>query len=242
MRPADLTQELDRALERMSAGVTLDEVLAERPELAGRLRPLLTAAATLDRSVAHPSAGWRSRTRAVLLSNLQAPVDVPASRQPLRRRLALGLTAAALSLAGVGTAAAQSAQPGEALFDWKLASEVVWRSLSPDPLGTELVLLERRTAEWIHVRGGWAEDMARSRFQRLAARLASSEDPHRAAEIEMALARALARLVQAGVAEGEVLPDGLHLPELFGPDLGPAPTAEPTSLPDLPLPTIDLGL
>lgn len=58
-----------------------------------------------------------------------------------------------------GTAKAQSAMPGSPLYEWKRTSEQVWLSVSPDPVGTELVLADRRLDEWLTVE---KQDPARS--------------------------------------------------------------------------------
>jgi hypothetical protein len=50
-----------------------------------------------------------------------------------------------------GTARAQSALPGDALYAWKRTSEQAWLSVSPDPVGTEIILANRRLEEWIAV-------------------------------------------------------------------------------------------
>lgn len=50
-----------------------------------------------------------------------------------------------------GTARAQSALPGDALYAWKRTSEQAWLSVSPDPVGTEIILADRRLEEWIAV-------------------------------------------------------------------------------------------
>ena len=51
-----------------------------------------------------------------------------------------------------GTAKAQSALPGDALYGWKRTSEQVWLAVSPDPVGTELQLADRRLNEWLAVK------------------------------------------------------------------------------------------
>jgi DNA-directed RNA polymerase specialized sigma24 family protein len=50
-----------------------------------------------------------------------------------------------------GTARAQSALPGDAMYGWKRTSEQAWLSVSPDPVGTEIILANRRLEEWIAV-------------------------------------------------------------------------------------------
>ncbi len=68
---------------------------------------------------------------------------------PLRLAPVYAVLMTALLL--TGTAKAQSALPGQPLYGWKRASEQVWLSVSPDPVGTELILADRRLNEWIAV-------------------------------------------------------------------------------------------
>jgi hypothetical protein len=51
----------------------------------------------------------------------------------------------------VTTAFAQAALPGDTLYGLKLASENVWRTLTTDPLGTDLELSNRRINEYVAV-------------------------------------------------------------------------------------------
>jgi hypothetical protein len=46
---------------------------------------------------------------------------------------------------------AQGALPGETLYDWKLASESLWRTVTVDPLGTDLKIADRRIDEYVAV-------------------------------------------------------------------------------------------
>jgi DNA-directed RNA polymerase specialized sigma24 family protein len=57
-----------------------------------------------------------------------------------------------------GTAKAQSALPGDLLYGWKRTSEQALSSVSFDPVGTDIMLANRRLNEWIAVRN----DPARS--------------------------------------------------------------------------------
>ncbi len=66
-------------------------------------------------------------------------------------RLAVSLAFVMLAFLAAGTVYAQSALPGETFYAWKLASENVWRAVSPDPLGVDLALAERRMNELMAV-------------------------------------------------------------------------------------------
>jgi DNA-directed RNA polymerase specialized sigma24 family protein len=77
---------------------------------------------------------------------------------PMIQRVSMVYAMLMLALVVTGTARAQSALPGDALYGWKRASEQVWLSVSPDPIGTDIVLADRRLDEWMAVQ----KDPARS--------------------------------------------------------------------------------
>jgi len=56
-----------------------------------------------------------------------------------------------VALLMTSTAFAQDALPGESLYNWKLASETLWRAVTVDPLGTDLKLSDRRVSEYMAV-------------------------------------------------------------------------------------------
>ena len=56
-----------------------------------------------------------------------------------------------VALLMTSTAFAQDALPGESLYNWKLASETLWRAVTVDPLGTDLKLSDRRVSEFMAV-------------------------------------------------------------------------------------------
>jgi len=57
----------------------------------------------------------------------------------------------ALALLMANTVFAQGALPGESLYNWKLASEKLWRATTVDPLGTDLKISDRRINEYMAV-------------------------------------------------------------------------------------------
>jgi hypothetical protein len=76
-----------------------------------------------------------------------------------------------------GTAHAQSALPGEAFYPWKRASEQAWRALSPNPIATDIMLAERRLAEWIAVSDDPSRsDTAMADYLEVLGRLESTHD------------------------------------------------------------------
>jgi hypothetical protein len=65
--------------------------------------------------------------------------------------MALNVAVLFFALIMTNTVFAQGALPGESLYNWKLASERVWRVLSVDPVGTDLQLANRRVSEYVAV-------------------------------------------------------------------------------------------
>ncbi len=105
--------------------------------------PIQQFAATID---ARASASY-ARAIATVKSLVPRPDFGPMTMLRLAPVYALLLTVLLIT----GTARAQSALPGDPLYSWKRASEQVWLSVSPDPVGTELILADRRLSEWIAV-------------------------------------------------------------------------------------------
>jgi DNA-directed RNA polymerase specialized sigma24 family protein len=97
-----------------------------------------------------PSTSFNTHTRSWLTQYLKFH-----TRRPRRTSLSLQ---SSLSIAGMiamllvtGTAQAQTALPGDPFYGWKRTSEQAWRTLSPDPVGTDIALANRRLHEWIAV-------------------------------------------------------------------------------------------
>lgn len=237
---------LEDCLERLASGASsLDECLLRYPEHASQLRPLLQSAARLEhvRAVL-PSPAFKTRVRAQLMAHIQAH---PRRRQGMSPFLRLAFSLAVLMLAFLftGTALAQSALPGEPLYGWKLASETAWRALSPDPLGTDLALADRRVAELVAV----ADDPERSAmvlelYREVLNRLKSRGDAQAQNRILPFLQSQQATLTRAGlsVPELDAYVRGHAAPETT-PTVPPQPTATPiveipvleTALPEMPI-------
>jgi hypothetical protein len=66
-------------------------------------------------------------------------------------RMALNVAVLVFALLMTNTVFAQGALPGDSLYNWKLTSERVWRTVSADPLGTDLELSNRRINEYVAV-------------------------------------------------------------------------------------------
>jgi hypothetical protein len=128
---------------------SLDECLPRYPEHAVQLKPLLSAATRLTRARAvMPDPAYKARARAQLNVHMQ--------RHPQRRRVSpifwrfsIAFATVMLLFLASGIAFAQGAQPGDALYNWKLTSEYVWRMTSADQLGVDLTLSHRRLSELV---------------------------------------------------------------------------------------------
>ncbi len=104
-----------------------------------------------------PSPTFNARTRLWLAQYLQFHARRPQGSS-LFWRMSLTYAVLIAALLVTGTAKAQSALPGDILYGWKRTSEQAWRTLSPDPVGTDIFLANRRLNEWIAVQ----DDPARS--------------------------------------------------------------------------------
>ena len=145
---------LDTCVSQIEAGsASVDECLARYPEHAAQLKPLLNAATKLVRARdVMPDPSYKARARTQLSIYMQ--------QNPQRRRVSpvfwrFSITFAAVMLLFIasGTAFAQGARPGDALYNLKLTSEHVWRMTSSDQLGVDLTLSNRRMNELL-----WASD------------------------------------------------------------------------------------
>lgn len=147
-----LERALDGAIELVLQGKSLEEAVAQYPEHAAQLKPLLTATLQISKAgEALPSPAFKARGRARLEGNMAA-APRRGGRNPLFK-LAASMAALLLTLASATTAMAQSALPGDALHPWKLYSEQVWRSLQTNPVQADLQIAQRRLEELLAVDG-----------------------------------------------------------------------------------------
>jgi hypothetical protein len=182
---------------------TVDEVLARHPEHRAQLGPLLQAASKLagTKDVASPSPSFRARNRAQLNKYMY---ENPQMKRvsPLFWRMTITLVSLLLAFIVSGTVFAQSAQPGDAFYDWKLNSENAWRIVSPDRLGTELSMSNRRVNELVALSGN---EIGRERvlddYRRLLIRFEGAQDQER---ILMVLRAQQEFLENAGVSVPEL--------------------------------------
>ena len=160
---------------------TMDEVLARHPEHRAQLGPLLQAASKLavTKEMSSPSPSFRSRNRTQLNKYMH---ENPQMKRvsPVFWRLTIALVSMLLAFILSGTVFAQSALPGDVFYDWKLGSENAWRIVSPDRLGTDLTLSNRRVHEVVALSG---DEMRRTRaledYQRLLVRFQGANDQER---------------------------------------------------------------
>jgi hypothetical protein len=235
----DFDQILDDCLVQISNGVsTLDDCLARHPEHAARLRPILLTALRLGagRTVV-PSPALKARARARLTMYMQAHPRRKSTAFPVLR-LAFDMAALLLAFLVTGTALAQGALPGDALYDWKLISEQVWSAVAPDPLALDLALSERRVNEMLAVSGDAdAYAAALAGYQEVLARLTARTDADSQARILFVLTSQQEALKSAGISipELDVYFDAV---EEFAPTPMPLPlpTVIPTVIPT-PVPT-----
>ena len=160
---------------------TVDEVLARHPEHRAQLGPLLQAASKLadTKDVSSPSPSFRARNRAQLNKHMY---ENPQMKRvsPLFWRMTITLVSLFLAFVVSGTVFAQSALPGDAFYDWKRNSESAWRIVSPDRLGTELSMSNRRVKELVALSGN---EIGRERvlddYQRLLVGFEGAQDQER---------------------------------------------------------------
>jgi len=224
----EFEQALEDCLQDLEGGASnVDECLRRYPEHAAQLGSLLHTAARLMRGRAvQPSAAFTARVRAQVTQQMRTRARRrPAFNIPIAR-LAMGVAVLLLALLVTATAYAQDALPGEAFYGWKLASEKTWRAVSPDPVGTDLAILERRVDELVTL----GDDSARRSealegYMEVTVRLKSEMDVENEARILPVLDSHAEELIDSGI----LLP--LLVTETPPPSNGSTPTPTPTPVP-----------
>jgi len=219
-----------RDLERGAANI--DECLSRHPKHALQLEPvLLTAEYLIQGREARPSAAFKSRVRGKLLQQMHAHPHKSTQFNFIFMRFATNLAAILLALVVAGTVYAQSALPGEAFYDWKLASENTWRAVSPDPVGTDLAIADRRVDELIAVSNDPVlHSQALNAYLEVVARLQSELGTENDARILQALDSQTEELNNSGILFPQLDQD--VLPRFDEPT--PTPIATPAFLPEIP--------
>lgn len=211
---------LDECVARLASGeATLGDCLTRYPEHADELRRLLTAATWLEvgREV-RPAPIFKARARAQLLAHMKAKPRkqnsgiwaallsfrfYPALSRSLN--VAVGLAAILILFLSTGTVLAQSALPGESLYEWKLTSEQLLRTVHPDPLSVDLMMARRRTYDLAQVAGDpQAETVALEGYQQTLSHLSHYNEPEAQHAISEVLSQQKAVLAQAQVTVPEL--------------------------------------
>lgn len=177
---------LEECVDLIASGETSpEECLAQYPEYAPELEPILYTAYHLRevREVTPPPY-LRSRIRAELNYEMKNNLH-PKPRVPiLFWRKALNAALLVFVLVMTNTYIAQAALPGERLYNWKLASERLWRAMTVNPLETDLKLSDRRIHEYLAVS---SDEQRRAEvllgYNRLLVRFKSEEDEQDRARI-----------------------------------------------------------
>ncbi len=175
----DIEQVLDDSLKKIDDGsAAADEHLANHPEHAAQLEPLLQTAARIQRGrELYPSVDYKSRARGQLMEHLRAHPRRSRGKLSLVWSVAISLAVLVIAFFVTGTAFAQSALPGQPLYDWKLSSEQFWRASSSDPVSVDLALADRRTFELTSLSADKTDSArALAGYQEVLARLSSEED------------------------------------------------------------------
>jgi hypothetical protein len=192
---------LDTCLNQIEDGESnIDECLALYPEQAEQLEPLLKAATKL--SIAReivPNPAYKARARAQLSIYMQ---QNPQRKRvsPIFWRVAIGVMTMLLVFLLTGTSFAQSALPGDQLYDWKLTSENLWRMTSSDQLGVDITLSNRRVNELVVVSGNHArQEQALKKYEELLVKFNAATNQRDRNRILPVLRSQHEALVNAGV-------------------------------------------
>jgi hypothetical protein len=145
---------LEECVDLIASGESsLEECLSCYPEYADQLEPILITLLCLQeegRDVVPPPS-LRTRIRGELNQAMKKEPQKKSRSPVFFWRMALNLSVMGLTLLMTNTVFAQEALPGETLYNWKLASERLWRAVTVDPLGTDLKISDRRIHEYVAV-------------------------------------------------------------------------------------------
>ena len=197
----DLEAILDLCLTEIEEGKSdITECLVRYPEHAEDLQPLLQTATKLARArEVVPDPAYKARARTQL--------NVYMQQHPQRRRISPILLRFAISLATVfllflasGIAFAQGAVPGDALYNWKLTSENVWRLTSRDQLSVDLALSNRRVREIVSVSSNSTlQARAIQNYEKLLIKFNAEQDEQKRERIRPILVAQHEALIKAGI-------------------------------------------
>lgn len=202
----DLETILDICLAQIEAGeASIDECLALYPDHAAELQPLLKAATRLARArEVVPDPAFRTRARSQLNAYmLQNPQRKRVS--PVFWRFTIGFVTVMMLFLASGTAFAQQALPGDALYTWKLTSEHIWRLTSDDRLGVDLTLSNRRMHELLVLsQDDLRREWAIQNYEKLLVKFRSADNERDRQRILPVLRAQHEALVEAGILVPEL--------------------------------------
>jgi len=202
----ELETTLDICLNQIEDGeANIDECLALYPDQAVQLEPLLKAATKLSRGrEVIPDPTYKARTRAQLSIYMQQNPQRKRVSPVLWRFAIVAMTMLIVFLA-TGTSFAQSALPGDSLYNWKLTSENVWRMTSSDQLGVDLTLSNRRVSELVVVSGNHARQArVLENYEKLLVKFNATKSAKDRARILPVLRTQHEALVKAGISTPEL--------------------------------------
>lgn len=242
---------LEQCLVDLELGVSnVEECLSRYPGHAPQLRPvLLTHTSLASLGEARPSPAFKARVRAKLTQQMQAHPRKSAPFNFALMRLATNFAVILLVLLGIGTAYAQNTLPGDTFYEWKLASENAWRTVSSDPVRTDLAIANRRIDELIAVGDNpQLYSQTLDAYLEVAARLKSEMTAQNEALIIQTLDSQVEALKESGVPLPQIIDEYLlptlneTLPTLVNPVMTLLPATEapqinetlPTSTPSTP--------
>jgi hypothetical protein len=144
---------LENCVDQIASGeYSLEECLSRHPKYAAELEPILSTTVRLQRvREVMPPPFLRARIRAELTHTMGTNPRQKRGLPVFFWRMALNVAVLLFALVMTNTVFAQGALPGETLYDWKLASENMWRLVTVDPVGTDLQLSNRRVNEYLAV-------------------------------------------------------------------------------------------
>jgi len=197
---------LDVCLDQIEAGRSdIEECLGRYPQHAEELKPMLMAATKLVRGrEVVPDPAYKARARTQLNIYMQ---QNPQSKRisPVLWRFAITFATVLLLFLASGIAFAQSALPGDALYNWKLTSENVWRVTSMDRLSYDIMLSNRRMNELVSVYGNETlRPRAVANYEKLLIKFNAEQDANKRGRIEPILRAQHQALINAGVSIPEL--------------------------------------
>lgn len=233
---SDLELILDECLTQLVSGASsLDEILARYPEHATQLKPLLQTAVQFESTQSlKPSPVFKARARGQLTNYMKAhPRRQSWMMMPIGR-VAMSAAVLVIALFITGTVFAQSALPGQTLYEWKLSSENIWRAVALNPVSVDLTLGDRRVNEMIAVNGNFVEEaQALNGYLEVLARLKSEGDARNSAQILQVLKLQKEKLSRSGISIPQL--NQILSPSSANPSLpGIVPTRPNLLPPDLP--------